>query len=89
MLTLIVVLLSLIFILMLAVAVAAVRAAASVKGSIARAQALLQRVETLLAEDGQVIHVLGGAEAVIGMLMGELANLHSPLPPPPRTRDCR
>jgi len=87
MLTLVVVLLSLILVLMLAAAIAAVRAAASVKDNVARAQVLLQRVETLLAEDGQVTHVLGGIEAVTGILMGELAG-RRPATLPRRPRDC-
>jgi hypothetical protein len=54
-----------------------------------RSDVVLTRVETLLAEDGDVMHILGGVEAVTGILMGELANLQGGSSPPPRgPRDC-
>lgn len=52
-----------------------------------RSDAVLTRVEALLAEDGDVTHILGGVEAVTGILMGELANLQGGRAPR-GPRDC-
>jgi hypothetical protein len=92
MLTLAVVLLSLLLVLVLVTAAALVYTG---RVLLQRLGALLQRTETLLAEDGQMVHVLDGLEAVTSMLMIELTSLRPPMTPPtalpkaPRKpRDC-